>query len=252
VTSWINPNTAYETALSAFIYELLAPRESNLFLPDLQLNVATFAWYGALNGIAVAVLKCLSPGVPDFYQGHESIELRLVDPDNRRPVDWPRRLEMMALAREIGARDDAAAALRDLLARITDGRAKFFATWCALGLRRRHEALLRDGAYLPLEVRGEKAAHVVAFARRDATQWAVAIAIRLPASLGLAVGEAPVGEIWGDTHIVWPDGAASANAPTPWLDDAITARRHRPHDGLLRIADVLRDFPAAALCSTEE
>ena len=252
VTSWINPNTAYETALSAFIYELLAPRESNLFLPDLQLNVATFAWYGALNGIAIAVLKCLSPGVPDFYQGHESIELRLVDPDNRRPVDWQRRLEMMAQAREIGARDDRCAALRDLLAHITDGRAKFFATWCALGVRRRHEALLRDGAYLPLEVRGEKAGHVVAFARRDGTHWTVAITIRLPASLGLAVGEAPVGEIWGDTHIVWPDGAASANAPTPWLDDAITARRHRPHDGLLRIADVLRDFPAAALCSTEE
>jgi (1->4)-alpha-D-glucan 1-alpha-D-glucosylmutase len=249
MTSWINPNAAYESALSGFVYELLAPRESNLFLPDLQLNVATFAWYGALNAIAMAVLKCLSPGVPDFYQGHEAIELRLVDPDNRRPVDWHRRLEMMAQAREIGARDDRAAALRALLEHITDGRAKFFATWCALGLRRSHEALLRDGAYLPLEVRGEKAGHVVAFARRADRQWAVAIATRLPASLGLAVGEAPVGKIWGDTQIVWPDGA---DASPPWLDDAITARRHRPLDGTLRIADVLRDFPAAALYGTAD
>ena len=252
VTSWINPNAAYETALSEFVYELLTPRESNLFLPDLQTSVATFAWYGALNGIAMAVLKCLSPGVPDFYQGHESIELRLVDPDNRRPVDWNRRLEMMAHARALVARDDRAPALCELLEHLTDGRAKFFATWCALGLRRKHEALLRDGAYLPLEVHGERAAHVVAFARRDGPRWAVAIATRLPASLGLAVGEPPIGEAWGDTHVVWPDAAAGAGAPAFWLDDAISARRHQPREGMLRIADVLRDFPAAALCSTAD
>ena len=91
VTSWINPHAGYEAALSSFVQALLQRRDSNLFLPDLQANVATLAWFGALNGLTMALLKCLSPGVPDIYQGHEAIELSLVDPDNRRAVDFQRR-----------------------------------------------------------------------------------------------------------------------------------------------------------------
>jgi (1->4)-alpha-D-glucan 1-alpha-D-glucosylmutase len=241
VTSWMNPNPAYEAGLSGFIQALLERRESNLFLDDLEANAALFAWYGALNGVAMATLKCLSPGVPDYYQGCEAIELSLVDPDNRRPVDYERRRTMLSAAAGIAALPDRAAALRALLDRAVDGHAKFFATWCTLQLRRRHETMLCSAEYVPLEIRGERARHVVAFARRHGPEWIVAVGTRLVASMGLAVGEAPIGPVWGDTEIVWP-----AEAP-PLLVDAISGLHHAPADGALRVADVLREFPAAAL-----
>jgi (1->4)-alpha-D-glucan 1-alpha-D-glucosylmutase len=111
VTSWISPNPAYEAALSAFVRESLARRESNLFLEDLRSTATLLGWYGALNGIAMATIKCLSPGVPDLYQGHETIELSLVDPDNRRPVDYVRRRALLAQAEELAALPERTAAL---------------------------------------------------------------------------------------------------------------------------------------------
>jgi (1->4)-alpha-D-glucan 1-alpha-D-glucosylmutase len=95
-TGWINPNEAYEAALQGFVHALLGRREGNLFLDDLREATARYAWFGALNGIALVAIKVLSPGVPDFYQGHEAIELSLVDPDNRRPVDYETRRRRLA------------------------------------------------------------------------------------------------------------------------------------------------------------
>jgi (1->4)-alpha-D-glucan 1-alpha-D-glucosylmutase len=241
VTSWMNPHPAYEAAVSAFVHALLERRESNLFLADLEASTALFAWYGALNGIALATLKGLSPGVPDYYQGCEAIELSLVDPDNRRAVDYVRRRTMLDESRAIAALPARAAPLRGLVARAVDGQAKFHATWCTLQLRHAHEEMLRRAEYLPLEVRGERAAHGVAFARRRGGEWIVAVATRLVASMGLAVGEAPIGAVWGDTHIVWPADAA------PSLTDAISGAHHVAADGALPLADLLREFPAAAL-----
>ena len=241
VTSWMNPHPAYEDAVSNFVQALLARRESNLFLADLEASAALFAWYGALGGIAVATLKGLSPGVPDYYQGCEAIDLSLVDPDNRRAVDFARRQALLAQSQAIAALPARGDALRGLVDRAVDGQAKFHATWCTLQLRRAHDEMLRRAEYVPLEVRGERAAHVVAFARRSGAEWVVAVATRLVATMGLAVGEAPIGAVWADTRIVWPVDAA------PDLTDAISGARHVPADGALLLADLLREFPAAAL-----
>jgi (1->4)-alpha-D-glucan 1-alpha-D-glucosylmutase len=248
VTSWMNPNLAYEAALSGFVHALLERRDSNLFLGDLQVNAAVFAWYGALNGITLATLKGLSPGVPDTYQGCEAIELSLVDPDNRRAVDYERRAAMLAGARDIAALPDRAAALRALVDHAVDGRAKLYATWCALQLRRGHEDMLRRAEYLPLEVRGARAVHVVAFARRTEAEWIVVVGTRLFASLGLNVGEAPIGAVWADAEIVWPVAEAAERSAQPLqFDDAISGRRHELQGGALKLAELLREFPVAAL-----
>ncbi len=248
VTSWMNPNAAYETALASFVQALLGRRDRNLFLEDLQANAAVLAWHGALNGLTVALVKSLSPGVPDFYQGHEAIELSLVDPDNRRPVDFARRRAMLDEARTIAALPDRSAALQTLLAQAVDGRAKFWVTWRALQLRRAHQALLARAGYLPLELRGERSCNAVAFARRDGPRWLVVVGTRLSASFGLPVGQAPTGSAWGDTAIVWPVAdAAGAAASTGWLADAIGGRRHALRDGVLPLAELLREFPVAAL-----
>ena len=249
VSSWINPNAGYEVALSGFVQALLRPRDSNLFLADLLANAAVFAWYGALNGLTLAVVKILSPGVPDIYQGHEAIELSLVDPDNRRPIDYALRQALLADASAVAGAGavDRTESLRGWLAAAPDGRAKFFASWRALQLRQRFEAMLRRGDYRKLEVRGERARHVVAFARCDNAQVVVVVVVvaaRLHASMGLAVGEPPVGEVWGDTAIVWP---ATKLPAVSSLDDAIGGRHHAVVDGMLAVADLLRDFPVAAL-----
>ena len=247
VTSWINPHAGHEAALSSFVQALLQRRDSNLFLPDLQANVATLAWFGALNGLTMALLKCLSPGVPDIYQGHEAIELSLVDPDNRRAVDFQRRGALLDEAQALAALADAPArsvALGQWLTGAVDGRAKFWVTWRALQLRRDAEAMLRRAEYLPLAVRGSAAQHVVAFARRDGASWLVVIASRLAATLRPVVGAAPVGDCWGDTAIVWPDDRTSSTA---WLEDRIAMRKHAVRDGVLLLSEVLREWPVAAL-----
>ena len=269
VTSWINPNAEYESALTGFVHALLSRPHNAVFLDDLVAIAATFAWYGALNGITMAMVKTLSPGVPDFYQGCEVIDLSMVDPDNRRPVDFERRRRLLDELRTLTEQAERGPALQALLAQASDGRAKFWATWRALQWRAENEVMLQNADYMPLEVTGEKAHHVIAFARRSGSGGSsspgvlVVIATRLFASLGLRVGELPVREVWGDTRVHWP---ADAKVPTDGLDggdasdapsgfdgfvDAIGGRRHAlDEDRAWPLAHVLGDFPVAALTST--
>lgn len=250
VTSWMSPNPAYEAVLAGFVRAALDPREGQLFLADLRSNVEVLAWYGALNGLVLALVKALSPGVPDFYQGHELIELTLVDPDNRRPIDFERRRGCLAEAQALLSLPDVAArraVLRDWVACASDGRAKFWVTWRTLQLRRAHEVMLRQADYLPLEVQGMRARHVVAFARRDAGRWIVVIAGRLFAGFGRPVGVVPAGDDWGDTVVRLPTAAGASVPSPPVFEDALTGEHHALAEGALRLARVLTEFPVAAL-----
>lgn len=249
VTSWTSPNGAYESALDHFVRAVLDPREGQLFLADLRTQVEVIAWHGALNGLTLALVKALSPGVPDFYQGHELIELSLVDPDNRRAVDFERRRRLLAEAQRLQALPDAArrAALRDWVAHAPDGRAKFWVTWRALQLRQAHEAMLRQAEYLPLDVRGEHASHALAFARHDGGRWIVVVAVRLLAGFGRPGGVLPAGPDWGDTMVVLPPAVQAPWQEGPGLEDALTGLCHHAADGLLPLASVLTEWPVAAL-----
>jgi (1->4)-alpha-D-glucan 1-alpha-D-glucosylmutase len=138
--------------------------------------------------------------------------------------------------------------LRYLLSRAADGEAKFHVTWAALQLRREHERTLRDGEYLPLQVQGERAAHVLAFARHDGVRWVIVVATRLPASLGLQVGEAPIGPVWGDTRVMLPaPDAPSALPGGAVLEDVLNGRVHAVDEAGLALAQLLCDFPMALL-----
>ena len=250
VTSWMSPNLAYESALDGFVRAALDPREGQLFLADLRANAEIIAWFGALNSLTLVLVKTLSPGVPDFYQGHELIELSLVDPDNRRAVDFERRRHGLAEAQRLQALPDAAArlaVLRDWVAHAPDGRAKLWVTWRALQLRRSHETLLRHAEYLPLELRGSRARHALAFARRDGDRWILVVAARLLAGFERPCGVLPAAADWGDTALVLPAAAGAPWQCGPGLEDALTGLRHTPTDGTLLLAQVLTEFPVAAL-----
>jgi (1->4)-alpha-D-glucan 1-alpha-D-glucosylmutase len=168
-TSWINPDEAYEAAFKEFVRGILDPARSARFIESFGALARRAALLGALNSLTQLTLKAMMPGVPDFYQGTEFWDLSLVDPDNRRPVDFAARVEAFETIKD---QSD----WRALAESWADGRIKLALTRHLLALRNELRALFRDGIYQPLEVKGPHRDHVVAFARvagRDAAIVAV-------------------------------------------------------------------------------
>ena len=241
-TSWLAPNDAYEAALEAFVVALLGADGERLFLPDLRRECAGLAWLGLLNSVSASLLKVASPGVPDIYEGNELADLSLVDPDNRRPVDYALRRDRLASIASLVEQGATGEALRALFTAPFDGRAKLFVLARGLALRREHAALFAYGDYRPLRVTGRHAEHVVAFARTHANEGIVAVAGRLFASLGVAAGQLPVGALWEDTALqlpLAPQGAA-------W-HDALRGQAVAVPDVVMPLSRLFADFPAALL-----
>jgi len=181
-TSWLAPDVESESALLGFATAAL---ERDVFLRDFLRFQKRVAFYGILNSLAQVVLKAAAPGVPDFYQGTEIWDFSLVDPDNRRPVDYERRAKMLRRVRSD--------TIERLLRNRNDGRIKMFVIWKMLDLRARHAETFTRGAYAPLDG-GE---HVCAFARGE--DFVVAVP-RLVTSL-VPPGRFPLGAVWGDAAI---------------------------------------------------
>ncbi len=243
-TSWINVNAEYEGALTGFVDGLLAAGERNLFLDDLRSQRAFFSWFGMLNSIGMAALKMTSPGVPDIYQGNELLDFSLVDPDNRRAVDYAARQAALASLRSMSHAPGArlAADVRALFDSFEDGRTKLWAIWKVLQLRQERPALFRDGGYTPLAAGGDHERHVVAFAREHDDEHCIVVCGRLFASLGLDAGALPVGEpVWHETTVALPAHHASR------YRDVFTEREVAVHGEQLAVRDVLTDFPVALL-----
>jgi (1->4)-alpha-D-glucan 1-alpha-D-glucosylmutase len=169
-TSWLDPDASYEALLEGFVHDALT---SDRFRHDLEGFVRIVAYHGALNSLAQVVLKAFLPGATDVYQGTETWRLDLVDPDNRRPVDFG------ALTRMLEELDGSVVDPERLLAEWPDGRIKLFVTASALRLRRERPVPFVAGSYLPLAARGPKADHVIALVRRSRRQWVMAVVPRL-------------------------------------------------------------------------
>lgn len=247
-SSWINPNVEYEGAISAFVNAALSPGVKNRFLKDFIPAQRFIARLGAWNSLSQTLLKLTSPGVPDTYQGSELWDFRLVDPDNRRPVDYEIRRKYLRQMKR------AAAAplrlIRSLLADSDDGRVKLYLIWKVLRLRRVCPDLFQLGDYVPLRVAGVNANHVLPFARKTGRSTAVVIAPRLLAELLGNDSAPPLGQkTWKDTRIDLP-----ANWPTAYVDVFTGAKhqakkRKRSGRNSLALAQILGNFPVALLTS---
>jgi (1->4)-alpha-D-glucan 1-alpha-D-glucosylmutase len=211
-TSWSAPNESYEHAVTAFVDDILADGD-NRFVDELAERLPFFQWFGLLNSVTLVTIKLTSPGVPDFYQGNELLHFSLVDPDNRRPVDYALRRGLLAEF-ELLADAPAADTLRGLFD-ANDRRAKLWVVQRLLRSRHAHMALYQNGDYRPLKVHGARADNVIAYARRHEREGLIAVAGRLFTQLA-PVGVLPVGEIWGDTavEIDGVDGLQLTNALT--------------------------------------
>jgi (1->4)-alpha-D-glucan 1-alpha-D-glucosylmutase len=248
-TSWMVADEEYEAALLRFVERALTGPTAARFLPQLLPFAARLARLGMVTSLAQTVLKAVSPGVPDVYQGTELWDLTLVDPDNRRPVDFARRREWLDALAADGALDwerdgDRADAMRALLAVWPDGRIKLAITAVTGRLRRALPAPFRDGAYEPLTIDGRNAEHVVALARRHGGATVVAIVPRLVAALTSDDRPLPIGpDAWGDTRCTLPGVRAGVV-----LRDAFTGAAHRVDSaGGLDVAAVLAVCPVALL-----
>jgi (1->4)-alpha-D-glucan 1-alpha-D-glucosylmutase len=241
-TSWTNADEEYEAALSGFVRAVLEPDGD--FMREFLPFAHRVARIGALSSLSQTLLKLTAPGVPDVYQGNDLWDLSLVDPDNRRPVDYELRRSMLADLRERYAADGAGTA-RSLLANDSwrGGSPKLHLTWRALSLRREREELFRDGEYRPLEVKGPMAGHLVAYARRLGDEAAVVVAPRLWTPLAPQTGLLPDAALWEETTVELPEGLLRDyyNALT---GETLGASNYR-----LSIAKALKSFPAALLIS---
>jgi (1->4)-alpha-D-glucan 1-alpha-D-glucosylmutase len=224
-TSWLEPNPEHEQKLKAFIDFLLGDQR---FLADFARLREKLEFYGAMNALSQLLLKITCPGVPDFYQGTVPWNFTLVDPDNRRPVEFPKLT-------------DFGAGPQELLANWRDGRIKVFTAECSLAFRRAHEPLFAHGDYIPLNVTGKRADHVIAFARHHEREWSLSIAPRLMTKLSVTV-RPPIGiRAWRDTEVVLPQEAASR-----WRN-VFTGRSVTSRDGCLPLHRLLEHFPVALL-----
>ncbi|MGH8322496.1 MAG: malto-oligosyltrehalose synthase, partial [Steroidobacteraceae bacterium] len=197
--------------------------------------------------LSQTLCKLTAPGVPDIYQGDEIWDFSLVDPDNRRPVDYEKRRRMLAQLR--AARVPDAGAARALVDNLSDGRCKLYLTWKVLQFRREHADLFRLGEYLPLRVSGPHVANLCAFARRHEGELAVVIAPRLYLRLLGERAQPPLGtEVWENTFIELPRGYDIAGgALRNILDGAeVLPGKHGERHGLLAAA-ALAHFPVAVL-----
>lgn len=249
-TSWINQNRAYEEAMSQFVRRILD--EKSAFLEDFVPFQQKISWFGMLNSLAQLLLKLTSPGIPDTYQGTEIWHFRLVDPDNRRPVDFHRRQEMLAELQRFMAVAPANLAARagQLLQTMTDGRVKMYVLWKTLAFRRRHSELFERGTYLPLTVKGRKKEHLCAFMRTSAEHQIIVVVPRLAARLlGNDESRLPLGpEVWSNTEVVLPDNLPAQSYSNVLTGEEIVPRG--PDNNRLAAAELLRSFPVCLLDKT--
>jgi (1->4)-alpha-D-glucan 1-alpha-D-glucosylmutase len=246
-TSWINPNHPYEDAIKQFVRVILDRTGRNAFLDDFRAFVTTVTQLGMYNALSQLVLKIAAPGIPDFYQGTELWDLCLVDPDNRRPVDYETRTRLLSDLLQASASTDRHALIEDLLRNRTDGRIKLFVTATALGYRRDHARLFLAGTYRPLNGLGVRERHLCAFARIHESETLVAVVPRLIAGLLPTPDTLPIGEgIWGDTRLELP-----AIAPGSMYRNLFTGETVRPVPvggrPMCAISKIFATFPVALL-----
>jgi (1->4)-alpha-D-glucan 1-alpha-D-glucosylmutase len=242
-TSWINPNEPYQEAVAAFIEAILRRDDANRFLPDMLAFQQRIAHYGVFNSLSQVLLKLTAPGVPDIYQGNEIWDFSLVDPDNRRPVDYGLRTRLLNRVEKIR---DAKAAAR-LVEAPEDGRIKLLVTARTLNFRRDNPDLFAGGSYVPLSVEGKFSENVLAYARSYEGSTAVVVAPMLVSRLGKP-GEliVPRGAVWAGTRLMLPETEVGTKFRNVFTGEIIEATEQGGGIGLA-LDDALRVFPLALL-----
>jgi (1->4)-alpha-D-glucan 1-alpha-D-glucosylmutase len=238
--SWLNPDQEYVDAVHDFLADILTQKESkpSPFIASLREILPQMQLFGAVNSLAQLVLKIASPGVPDFYQGTDLWDLSLVDPDNRRPVDYALRRRYLE---EMKAKP-ASEVIRDITADLNDGRIKLWTMYRALELRQRQYELFRKGSYEPLLLEGDKREHLIGFTRSYADKSLIALLPRFGYALMKGKHGLPLGAAWSDAALQIP-ALRGKQFRNVFTDEAISIEA----SGALSLSKAFATFPVALL-----
>jgi len=251
-TSWVNPNEEYDAAVQTFVHRLLPENRDDPFLQELLALQRRVAFFGYFNSLAQVLLKMTCPGVPDLYQGTELWDFSLVDPDNRRPVDYRKHRQILAVLRGRidGAGHDLTQLTRELLADLSDGRIKLFLIYQTLNFRRKHEEIFAHGDYLLLEAVGSKRDHVCAFARTFGDGALIVAIPRLVVRLAGGVERPPLeAEVWGETRLLLPPRLAGRRYRNIFTGEVLAPASQEGIPDFF-LGTVLKRFPVALLWSS--
>ncbi len=247
-TSWVNPNEAYDRAVDTFVREVLVADPNNGFVNEFSRFHSRIAFAGMLNSLSQTLLKITAPGVPDFYQGTELWDLNLVDPDNRRPVDFGKRREWLS---EIKRREseNRPALLQDLLRRWQDGALKLYLIYKALNFRRAHRTLFQDGDYLPLALTEKLDEPICAFVRTHGDAAALVLVPRFTRRWLGQDGFCFDAGAWAKGELRLPDGSAR-RWQNIFTGEEIETRRIKQRPAM-PLAPLFGNFPVALLTPSE-
>lgn len=246
-TSWISPDSLREDAVMYFVDSILTESRHNNFLNDFFSFQKMTAACGIFNSLAQTLLKITSPGIPDVYQGNELWDFSLVDPDNRRQIDFGLRKQMLHELEQKEADAGLLQVAREVVATRNDGRIKLHLTAKALNFRRDNRELFETGRYLPLTVAGALQDHVCAFERSINDSSIMVVVPRFCSRLIRGENGLPLGsEVWGNTRIIQPFDTAGSRYHNIFTGEVLSLNRQ---DGSLGLAlqDVLAEFPVALL-----
>lgn len=204
-TSWISPNATYEDTLINFIETILSNVRGNKFLKDFQTFQKKISHYGMYNSLSQTLLKITSPGIPDFYQGTELWDFSLVDPDNRRPVNYGLRIKMLEELKKREQEISASKLARELIGNKENGKIKLYLTYKTLNYRKNTRKVFEGGEYLPLEIKGDKANNVCSFSRKSGDSIALVVAPRFFTRIIQQPESLPLGkDVWQDSFVILP------------------------------------------------
>ncbi|HTV04291.1 MAG TPA: malto-oligosyltrehalose synthase [Acidobacteriaceae bacterium] len=241
--SWVSPNEKYAAAVHKFVAGILTPDADGTerkFVNALQLLLPALKLFGAVNSIAQVVLKATSPGVPDFYQGSEMWDLSLVDPDNRRPVDYKVRIDALDALLHKAETEGPLAVCREVAETFDDGRIKLWTTHRALAVRTEYPEVFRRGEYTALYAEDDYTQHVIAYLRRQGEQCVLAAVPRFACTLMRHRSELPLGNAWGE-GVLLAKKCAGMHLRNAFTGEGITV----PEDGRIPLARLFAHYPVA-------
>ncbi len=241
-TGWIRPDTVYEERLHAFINAVLDQKNNRRFFDSFSPFQQKIAFYGVFNSISQLVLKICSPGVPDFYQGTELWDFSLVDPDNRRPVDYELRNNLLNQIYEISEKDVQDFIFKSLSSP-QNGHIKMFTMYQLLKFRNENSEFFKCAQYELLHTKGHFRKNLFAF-RRFYRGFQVVVVIPRFLTAVCRPGKLPLDDLWKDTVVELSDGMG-----LQWRDLFSSSEVHS-RDGKLAVAELFSSFPAAVLYSS--
>jgi (1->4)-alpha-D-glucan 1-alpha-D-glucosylmutase len=245
-TRWVRQNPKQEKALQNFVTAIVKTKKPNLFLADFRKFEQRIAYFGMLNGLAQTLIKAASPGVPEIYQGCDLWDLRLVDPDNRRAVDYAIRAKLLTEIEERAQNRDGADEFRkEIITNWQDGRIKLYIIWSVLNLRRLNPLLFQEGSFEPLKVEGKRANNVIAYMRRSGKSGLIVAAPKWLAQAKAPMSQQDMQKFWSNTEIRLPESARGH-----WVNifsETTRSLKGTEQRKTLKVAELMGDFPVACL-----